>query len=42
VTISSEKNHFKERERALRYIHIRTLYVGFMVRVAQSWGVRVT
>jgi len=32
VTILLEK-YFIERERALRYIHPRTLYVGFTVRV---------
>jgi len=32
VTISPEKNTL-QREKALRYIHPRTLYVGFTVRV---------
>jgi len=32
VTILPEK-YLTERKRALHYIHLRTLYVGFTVRV---------
>jgi len=40
VTISPEKI-ILQRKVALRYIHPRTLYVGFTVRVGDSWGVRI-
>jgi len=33
VTISLKKNYITERKRTLHYIHLRILYVGFMVRV---------
>jgi len=32
MAISLEKN-ILQRKRALHYIHLRTLYVGFMVKV---------
>jgi len=40
--ISPEKKLYYGKKRALRYIHPRTLYVGFTVRVgAKLRGVRV-
>jgi len=32
----TRKKNFTERKRALRYIHLHTLYVGFMVRVGHK------
>jgi len=41
LAISLEKNYSTERKRALHYIHLHTLYVGFTVRVGAKLGVRV-
>jgi len=33
MTFLMEKKYFTGRTRALRFIHLHTLYVGFMVKV---------